>query len=302
MGKINIVMTGGTSGIGEITAKKLITEPETRVILGYRNKQVQGAVHISLDLRNFDSVRSFAAEVVERTDSEKIHILICNAGVNFPNVNTRTVNGFETTFAVNHLAHYLLIRLLMPHLAENAKIILTTSGTHDPAEKSAAAPPIHANAYWLANPEKDPTLDDKESINSGRAYSSSKLCNILTARYLDTTPEAKSGNWQTIAYDPGPTPGTGFAQNRGIGLKLLWQLLAIPALRKRMFPKSSGRQKAGRTLAEIALGNIRLPTGKIYAALRKGTLTFPNPSELAQNDEAMINLWKDSEQLLGLDK
>ena len=81
-------------------------------------------------------------------------------------------------FAVNHLAHYLLLRLLLPKLAYGAKIVLTTSGTHDPAEKTIIPPPVHANAKMLAYPESDPDLDKNSTVAEGRAYSSSKLCNF----------------------------------------------------------------------------------------------------------------------------
>jgi len=298
MNKITVVITGGTSGLGAITAKTLINTSGTRVILGNRNNQIKGAKHISLDLKSIDSVRSFTSEVIQKSGSDKINILICNAGMNFPNVDSRTKDGFETTFAVNHLAHYLLIRLLMPHMAKNAKIILTTSGTHDPAEKTVVAPPVHANIFWLAHPEKDKTLDEKMVVNAGRAYSSSKLCSILTTRYLNILTESQSGNWQGIAYDPGPTPGTGLMQNSNLIIKAAWQILTIPFLRKLLLPKSSSRKQAGKALADIALGKISLPEGKVYAALRKGKITFPNPSKLAQNDELMVGVWQDSAILL----
>src|SRR5208282_6308458 len=71
---------------------------------------------------------------------------------------TRTSDGFETTFAVNHLAHYLLLRLLLPRLARGAVVVMTTSGTYDPAEKTIIPPPRHAKARLLAYPDLDPAL------------------------------------------------------------------------------------------------------------------------------------------------
>lgn len=291
-----IVMTGGTSGFGAITSKKLLQESGTHLILGNRNKRIEGAEHLSLNLKSLQSVRAFASAVIQMIGSKKIDVLICNAGTNFPNVDTKTEDGFETTFAVNHLSHFLLIDLLKQSLAENAKIILTTSGTHNPAEGSRAAPPKHANIYWLAYPEKDETLDEKGKVNAERAYASSKLCNLFTARYINTL----SQNYQGIAYDPGPTPGTGLTQNLGFTLRLLWKLFSIPFLRKRAFPKSNSIKDAGYALADIALGNTLVPVGKEYAALRAGKMTFPLPSELAQNDETMEKVWKDSREILNL--
>jgi NAD(P)-dependent dehydrogenase (short-subunit alcohol dehydrogenase family) len=47
-----------------------------------------------------------------------IDALVLNAGAQFPNLDQRTEDGSETTFAVNHLAHYLLLRFLLPKLGE----------------------------------------------------------------------------------------------------------------------------------------------------------------------------------------
>ncbi len=218
--------------------------------------------------------------------------------MNHPDINSRTVDGFETTFAVNHLAHFYLLRLLMPFLDTDAKIIMTTSGTHDPEEKAMAAPPKHANAIWLAHPEQDKTLDEKMTINAQRAYSSSKLCAILTIRHLAVSAEASQHKWKYIAYDPGPTPGTGLLQKGTFFMRLAWQVFTIPFIRKRILPKSNSIQDAGLALAHLALGKAKLPNGKVYAALRAGKITFPLPSELAQNDTLMEELWEHSEHLL----
>lgn len=62
----------------------------------------------------------------------------------------------------------------------------------------------------------------------------------------------------------------------------------------------NSRAAAGTKLAESSLGKISLPEGKIYAALRKGKIIYPEFSELAGNDELINNLWKDSALLVGL--
>lgn len=297
---MDIVMTGGTSGLGAVAAKNILQVPNCKLLLGYRSNKVNNAVHIPLNLKSLQSVRDFASDVIQKIGTDKINVLICNAGMNYPTVDTRTKDGFETTFAVNHLAHYLLIHLLMPHLAKNAKIVLTTSGTHNPAEGSRAAPPKHANVQWLGHPEKDETLSESTKTNAERAYASSKLCNLLTARYINTLPQAQTYNWEAVAYDPGPTPGTGLAQNLSLPMRLLWKLFTIRALRKRVLPKSNSIGDAGRALADIALGKIELPNGKEYAALRSGNMTFPLPSDLAGDDEVMEKVWRDSKEILHL--
>jgi NAD(P)-dependent dehydrogenase (short-subunit alcohol dehydrogenase family) len=140
--------------------------------------------------------------------------------------NTRSADGFEAAFAVNHLAHFLLLRLLLPRLAHGAVVILTTSSTHDPAEKTIVAPPLHADARLLAYPERDPDRQRRQFIAGQRAYSSSKLCNLLTARALAAHPDSTARRLDAIAYDPGHTPGTDLVRNEHFAIKFLWKSLS----------------------------------------------------------------------------
>lgn len=294
-----IVMTGGTSGFGEFTVKRLIQSPNTRILLGARRSGPPGTETLPLDLTKLDHVRSFVSDVSEKLGKNKIDALVLNAGVTLPNDNTRTTDGFETTFAVNHLAHYLMLRLLLPKLAHGAKIVLTTSGTHDPTERTIIPPPRHADAKLLAHPELDPNHDQKPGIAAGRAYSSSKLCTILTARALVMLPEVRGHQFTVIAYDPGPTPGTGLTRNTHLAVRGIWYLLGTPILQP-FLPNMNSRSKAGSTLADLALGRTLTPEGKIYAALRKGRINWLEPSALARRDDLMNLLWRDSSELVGL--
>ncbi len=172
-------------------------------------------------------------------------------------------------------------------------------GTHDPAEKTIIAPPKHANALLLAHPENDPALENIPQVDAGRAYSSSKLCNILTARFLITLPDIQANQIKIVAYDPGPTPGTGLVRNTNFVVRIVWKILSFSIIRV-FLPRFNSRKASGAALANIALGRIQTYTGHCYAALRKGKLTWPSPSELALDDHAMELLWKDSAQLVGL--
>src|SRR5262245_2039567 len=293
-----IVMTGGTSGLGEVTVKRLMSSPATRLLLGAREAAPQGVERLALDMVRLDNVRSFASAVNERLGGTEIDALVLNAGVSIPNVESRTADGFETTFAVNHLAHYLLLRLLLPRLVHHAIVVITTSGAHDPAEGTIIPPPRHADARLLAHPELDPDRDQRPRVAGGRAYSSSKLCNILTARALALRPEAQSRRLSIIAYNPGPTPGTGLVRESGFAINFLWRTVG-PAL-VRFVPNLNSRQAAGIALADLALGKTRPPAGRIYASLRRGRLTWPDPSELARRDDLMEALWRDSAALIGM--
>jgi NAD(P)-dependent dehydrogenase (short-subunit alcohol dehydrogenase family) len=293
-----IVMTGGTSGLGQLAASRMLAAPGTRLLLGARRQGPPGTETLPLDLAHLDSVRSFAAAVGERLGATPIDALVLNAGRS-GHADGCSVDGFETTFVVNHLAHYLLVRLLLPRLANQARIVLTTSGTHDPAQRAPLPPPRHADARLLAHPELDPDRDQRPRVAAGRAYTASKLCVVLTARALAAQPEARARQLTVVAYDPGRTPGTGLLRNEGLVLRALWRVLGSPLLRP-LVPRANSREAAGGALAELALGRTRPPAGRTYAALRRGELTWPDPSELARRDELMHALWRDSATLVGL--
>jgi len=134
MAKINqehiIVMTGATSGLGAAALKRLTAQPNTEIIVGARgSRDIAGATVLPLDLSSLESVRTFAEAVKERLGDAQINALILNAGAQFRQ-EQRSADGFEMTVAVNHLAHYLLARLLMPCMAEGGRLVITTSDTH----------------------------------------------------------------------------------------------------------------------------------------------------------------------------
>jgi NAD(P)-dependent dehydrogenase (short-subunit alcohol dehydrogenase family) len=287
------VMTGGTRGLGRVAAAQL-TIAGTKV-MGVRDATAVPAGWDArpLDLASLASVRAFADALPDQLIS---HVVL-NAGGQSATAGTRTVDGFETTFATNHLAHYLLLRLVMPRLAPEARIVVTSSGTHDPAEKTGVPPPRHADAAKLAYPDRDPDADRSAMVGGMRAYAASKLCNLMTARHLATSEAAKLGGWSVFAYDPGLTPGTGLIRNQPwIVRKLVWPALPL------FVPFAEGMNTlgdAGRGLAELAT-SVEAPDGRVYAALRKGRLTWPDPSQLARDEEATRKLWEDSASLAGL--
>lgn len=290
-----VVMTGGTAGLGEVAAKKLAAKPSTHLLLGARTP---AADTVALDLRRLDSVREFADAIGQRLGPTLIDVLILNAGVSFADDEHRTADGFETTFAVNHLAHYLLLRLLLPRLADHARVVITTSSVHDP-EKPTALPvpaPRHADARLLASPESDPERDTNPRTAGQRAYASSKLCNVLTARGLAQQARLAGKSWQVVAYDPGPTPGTGLSRNMNPLLRGLWWVMGSPV--RYLIPTLSSRTLAGETLASLATDEPIGGSG--YASLVRKKLTWPEPSTRALRDGVRDKLWRDSADLVGL--
>jgi retinol dehydrogenase-14 len=183
-GKVCLI-TGGNSGIGKATALGLANTGATVVVVGrdrgrgeaavaeIRGKSGNGSVDLMLaDLSSQESIRQLAKDF--KDTYQRLHVLINNAGV-FLSKRTVTVDGIETTFAVNHLAPFLLTNLLLDVLEASApaRIVNVTSS----GERSGAI-----------------NLDDLqgEAKYSGfRAYNQSKLAMILftyeLARRLEGT-------------------------------------------------------------------------------------------------------------------
>lgn len=292
-----VVMTGATAGLGAHALRQIAAQPDTQVIIGARGTAPEGSEAFPLDLASLASVRSFAGAVKQRLGGTRIDILVLNAGAQYPDADQRSPDGFELTFAVNHLAHYLLARLLLPSMAQGGRVLITTSDTHDPAILPLA-PRVLEPQRW-AHP-------DKPRFGAGtRAYAASKLCNLLTARSFAALDQVKARDIHVIAYDPGVTLGTSltrrappFAQAmmRSSFARLLFRLLS--RFRPSVYPGTP--ERAGEALAQLALGTVSPPTGRIYASLVRGELTFPDPAELARGDEARDLLWRESAALVGI--
>jgi NAD(P)-dependent dehydrogenase (short-subunit alcohol dehydrogenase family) len=292
-----VVMTGGTSGFGAIAAERLRTSGRVRLILGARRPAGDS---IPLDLTELDSVRAFASSVRERLDGTPVDALVLNAGVVRHDITGRTADGFETTFAVNHLAQYLLMRLLLPAMAADAVVVLTTSGTHDPANHAGLLPPRHADAELLAYPDRDPDRGSRQGKAGEHAYTASKLCAVLTARALSGRSDVPA---RAVSFCPGQVFGTGLAKDLPLPMRMAWSLLGTPILGwpiGRLNRNFNSRAAAGNALADLALGIATPPDGRLYAALRRGRLTWPDPSELARSDDLAQALWTDSARLVGV--
>jgi NAD(P)-dependent dehydrogenase (short-subunit alcohol dehydrogenase family) len=282
-----VVMTGGTAGFGAVAAKRIFDTPDTRLILGARDHKNSLIETLPLDLSRLSNVRSFVQSLTKKLDGAKIDSLIMNAGAQFGNTRHRTGDGFESTFAINHLAHYLMLRMLTPSLAKNATIVITTSDVHDPTVVPFG--PKELNPEALAHPK-----DKGKGFMPGiKAYASSKLSNLLTARAFGASPDAQTNGMRIIAYNPGLTPGTALFR------AWPWWAKLMMGVASKLRPVNTVEQ-AGYAVADLGLGTIVPPSGRIYASLVKGKLTWPDTSELAQSDTAMRGLWVESAQMVGL--
>ena len=171
----------------------------------------------------------------------------------------------------------------------DGRLVITTSDTHDLAIFSGAPKTLDPEA--LAHPDKHPRFSP---------YPASKLCDLLTARSFAAIAEVQAPHITAIAYNPGLTLGTGLNRDAPRLLRSLMPIMVgVLSIFRPQF-RSGTPERAGEVLAQLALGEISLPAGRVYASLVRGKITFPDPSALAQSDEARDLLWRESAAMVGM--
>lgn len=166
-----IVITGASDGIGAAAARRLHADGHRVVVVGRTPEKTRGLAgdlgveHHSADFARLDDIRALAATLAER--HERIDVLANNAGGLFGE-RTLTVDGFEKTLQVNHLAPFLLTALLMDTLLASGATVVNTSS-------------VAAKAFARLDLDD---LGNERAYHPRRAYGDSKLANILHAREL----------------------------------------------------------------------------------------------------------------------
>lgn len=300
-----VVVTGGNTGLGYACARHLAAAGGRHVVIACRNaekaaaavealKAETGSPHIearSLELASLASVRRFAEEL-RTAGLPPLKAIVCNAGIQVVSGTTTTEDGFETTFGVNHLGHFLLVQLLLPQLVAPGRIVFVASGTHDPAQRTGMPVPRYTNGHALARPE----LIEGDVAAIGRErYTTSKLCNIFCTYELVRRLEAEGRTGLTVnAFDPGLMPGSGLARDYGPLQQFVWNHV-MPVLR-RFMPNVNSTEDSGAALARLvtdpALATV---TGRYFEGRRE-----IRSSEESYRLEPARELWESSLALVGL--
>jgi NAD(P)-dependent dehydrogenase (short-subunit alcohol dehydrogenase family) len=302
-----VIITGGNSGLGYECAKTILQSRDWMVLIASRSlDNCQRAVaslreaipsssnstvdFLLLDLSSFESIKKFVSDFKSRKEElPQLHALICNAGLQF---QQRSVSkeGYEATFAVNHLGHFLLVNLMLKEFTEG-RIIFVASEVHDPAKKTGMPDPVYQSAIQVARDE--PGQGEDITVWGRKAYSTSKLCNVfctyeLARRLRSSRPDLKI---TVNAMDPGLMPGTGLAREYNCLLKFGWNCLLpllIPFMRNVNTTAQSGAQ-----LAKLAIDPaFEGVTGKYFEGSRE-----IRSSDESYDQEKAADLWRSSVQM-----
>jgi len=274
-----VLITGATNGIGLAAAVALAGQGAELAIVARDPERGRAAAEriraaggggtvvdvLEADLSSQASVRRLAAEALDRYS--RLEVLVNNAGAIFGS-RQLSEDGIEMTWAVNHLAPFLLTNLLLDRLRESApaRVVTTSSGAHGGARIDFA------------------DLGAEHSYAAFRRYGQSKLANILFTRELASRLE---GSGVTAnCFHPGFV-ATGFNHNNGRLLSLGMRLAGAFARRP---------ERGAETLVWLAgASEPQGETGGYYADRRR-----LEPSAAARDPQTARRLWEVSAEQTGL--
>lgn len=273
-----MVITGGTSGIGQVTAERLAAMG-ARIVLVARSKGRgeaalgrlrelapgrEHSVHYG-DVSRLADLNRLAAEI--RSAEPRIDVLINNAGAMF---GTRQVteDGMELTFATNHMSYFVL-----------------THGLREPLAAAGAARVVNTSSHAHYRAKID--FDDLQSEHNYKAfpvYCFSKLCNILFTRVLAR--RLAGTGVTTNSLHPGFVK-TRFGDATGGGMALTIRLMKLFAI---------SVEKGAETIIYLASSGDVAKTSGLYFYKCKPV----EPSKLALDDATAERLWTETAKLAGI--
>ena len=274
-----ILVTGATSGIGLAASERLAGMGAELVLVGRDPARLEAAVAavrarsrgravsaLRHDLSSLAEVRALAAEVRERWP--RLHVLVNDAG-GANGAREVTADGLERTFAVNHLAPYLLTRLLLDRLIDSrpARVVTVSSVAHRRARLDLS----------------DLQLERGYSVM--RAYGASKLANVLFTRELA---RRLAGSGVTAS-----------CLHPGVVATRIWS--RAPRWTQPFFALATLFMLTPEQGAETVVFLAASPEAERLSGAYLEKCGVVEPAPQARDDEAAQRLWEESARLVGLE-
>ncbi|WP_405484630.1 SDR family NAD(P)-dependent oxidoreductase [Nocardia sp. NBC_00511] len=294
-----VLITGATSGLGLETAKVLAGQGVPLILAGRDAKRSTAAVDsirahapdaeielLELELASLDSVAAAVAEL-HRREVAPLRAIVCNAGLQIVDQVRSSADGYEMTFAVNHLGHFALVTGCADLLAAGSRVVVVSSDVHQGPRKSMGFPaPQWRDPRALATPDTDGAAGRDGRV----AYATSKLANVYFTYELARR-WAERGITAT-AFDPGLMPQTGLSRGYPAPARIGFRFLAPILIRVMPIARTVTRSAAD--LARLAVApELAETTGKYFT----GADEVPSAPESYDEDRAAA-LWQVSAELV----
>jgi NAD(P)-dependent dehydrogenase (short-subunit alcohol dehydrogenase family) len=277
-GKVCLI-TGGTSGIGWVTAKELVQMGARVLVVGKNRKRGKMAAEAIRDEAGADTVEFFQTDLsslqevrdlveVFKKEHSRLDVLVNNAGTTL--INRRlSPDGYEMTLAVNHLSHFLLTNLLMDTLRSSApsRVINVSSGSH-----------------WRGEINFD-DLQSEKRYRFMRVYGNSKLANVLFTYELARRLDGVGVTANTV--HPGFV-STNMGRDNGWFIHKMVRLVMIFS--------GISPQEGARTIVHLATFPEMVDVSGEYFYDMKSVKSSPGSYDL----DTARRLWEVSEKLVGL--
>ena len=303
-----VLITGPTGGLGRAATLTFANRPAGQrpdlLLVGRpgrgladvaKKARASGAAvqEIGCDLARLADVRDAGRRVKDLLTAgalRPLRAIVANAGVSVADTRNASADGYELTFAVNHLAHAQLIGDLVDSLEAPARVVLLGSNTYHQnifRRILHVAPAVWRDPIELARPTAADVPATTES--AGIAYSNSKLAILYYAHELQR--RAPEGVNVTV-FEPGFMPGTGLSRGHGPALQKIGRVME-------RIPGVSSPARSGPMLASIVLDDrwARL-SGGAFVVKEKEQEVKPFASDPVRESR----LWEATAQLLDVER
>ncbi|RZL76768.1 MAG: SDR family NAD(P)-dependent oxidoreductase [Rhodococcus sp. (in: high G+C Gram-positive bacteria)] len=282
-----MVVTGATAGLGLETCRQFTRRGATVVLVGRDQDKIDAAIADLSESTDRDRLNSALADLsslaqVHKLSGELLHrfpridVLVNNAGVDVGH-RQLTIDGIETTFAVNYLAPFVLATTLAPAMAEASTA--DAAGYRHPAR----IVDISSSGHRGGRLDFDDLDGTKDTFHGQRAYNNSKLALTLFTRTL--AHRSDPARLVVNCADPGFVRGTTLGRHLPFGYQVVGTLLA---------PFMAGVAKGAETAVWTATAT---ESGKFTGQYAKGRKVV-QPSKDARDAELAARLWDATEELL----
>jgi light-dependent protochlorophyllide reductase len=300
-----VVITGANVGIGFASANFIAARPQWHVVLACRNaskaKTAIATIRRShpdsqisfapLDLFSLASVRRFPKALAEMSLPPLGGLILNAGGINMKAKSLEfSEDGFERTFQLNFLGHFLLSNLLIDQMSPGARIIFVSSDLHDPAatRMGKVMPPRYGPVEDLAR-----GTGTAANLHPMARYGTAKMYAMMTAYELDRKLHAAQKAITVNSWSPGVVPTTQAGRDMNPIMK---RIMTSRWFVNFMGSHLSTEEEAGRALGELLL------TPKYSGVHGKYFDGFKEiPSSVESRDEQKARaVWEQSARLVGL--